>query len=69
MPASTLVGTWVNEFGSILTITAIDQQTGVLSGTYASHTGATKVDGFAPVPRFFPSRIGRVVLYKRKRER
>ena len=45
MPASTLVGTWVNEFGSTLTITAVDQQTGVLSGTYASHTGAAKEEG------------------------
>ena len=38
-----LEGNWVNEFGSTMTITSVDMKTGVFSGTYASHTGATGV--------------------------
>ncbi len=33
------IGKWINEFGSIMTITSAEN--GVLSGTYGSHTGAT----------------------------
>ena len=38
-----LEGRWVNEFGSTMTIMSVDMKTGVFSGTYASHTGATGV--------------------------
>lgn len=37
------VGTWENEFGSMMQITAFNSITGVFSGTYKSHTGATGV--------------------------
>ena len=35
----TLVGQWINEFGSIMTISAADN--GIFTGSYSSHTGAT----------------------------
>lgn len=36
-----IVGTWQNEFDSIMTIEQVDMNTGIFSGTYQSDTGAT----------------------------
>lgn len=36
-----ITGNWQNEFGSILIINYVDVTTGIFSGTYSSHTGAT----------------------------
>lgn len=36
-----VTGNWENEFGSLLTILYVDNSTGVFTGTYSSHTGAT----------------------------
>lgn len=38
-----LEGIWVNEFGSTMEITNVNSDTGVFSGIYKSHTGATGV--------------------------
>jgi hypothetical protein len=41
MPYIDLTGTWINEFGSIMEITHVEARTGIFSGRYKSHTGAT----------------------------
>lgn len=43
MNFTNLCGTWINQFGSLMTISYCNPYTGVLSGTYASSTGATGV--------------------------
>ncbi|WP_086047884.1 avidin/streptavidin family protein [Hugenholtzia roseola] len=43
MQYTSLVGTWQNEFGSLMTITYQNPDSGYIIGTYSSHTGATGV--------------------------
>lgn len=38
-----ITGSWVNEFGSTMTIQSVDPNTGIFYGTYQSHTGATGI--------------------------
>lgn len=37
-------GTWKNEMGSVMTITSVDAQTGSVTGTYRTATGAGNVE-------------------------
>lgn len=49
-----ITGNWENEFGSVLTVQNVDNQTGIFFGTYSSHTGATGSYYVVGVTDFMP---------------
>jgi hypothetical protein len=55
MNYANITGQWENEFGSLMTISYVNPDTGYFQGTYSSHTGASGTYNFVGLTDYNPN--------------